>query len=186
MQVSFGAQQILEQLHDYLTRRFEEYAMQWSGDMYPSPCNFMSAKWTWTFCFGSVGNAMRFVLGTQFGLRLENWQEDFLAWFPGNEYSADGQLTFRGPRVTMLVHAASGRQKEGDGPGDAGSEATPPSILNQPSDTIMAVKKDPASGAGYDMGPLRTPHCCAVHPRTNLHCLGPSKGTIKKLYFRNS
>jgi hypothetical protein len=61
--------------------------------------------WTWIFSFSAILDAMRFVLGTQVGFRSENWQEGHFSWFPETSYGAHGQLVFRGPRVSMLIHS---------------------------------------------------------------------------------
>lgn len=178
MQVPFGAQQTLEELHKYLTSRFEEYAMQWGGTMHSSPVDVMLETWTWILCFNGVENATHFVLGTQFGMRTENWPEDFFSWFPENGYSADGQLTFRGPRVAMLIHATPKAAKKTEEKVDVHSHGTEshdtlPSISKQPSESIMAVKEDRMSSVGYDLVVCRGPqHCCAMHPIDCLRCLG--------------
>lgn len=107
---------------------------------------------------------MRFVLGSQFGLRSENWPEDFFAWFPDASYSADGQLIFRGPRFTMIVHSTpkhrtgmKQEEKASDHRGIPTLDALPPvsrqqsqrSVHSQPSiGNIMAVRQDRVSAIG--------------------------------------
>lgn len=109
LQVSTREQQSLKDLHSTLTSRFKEYAMQWCGVMLWPEDNATvkptSRTWSWIFSFNGMEDAMRFVLGTQFGLRSENWQDDFFNWVPESVFSADGQVVFRGPRVTMIVHS---------------------------------------------------------------------------------
>lgn len=176
---------MLKQLHTTLTSRLVEYATQWAGNsLYPDMDDSLSAMattWTWIFSFDGVADAMRFVLGTQFGIRSENWKDDFFTWFPENSYSEDGHLVHRGPRIAMIIHASPRAERRASESPEASLLLSRSSqgFMRQTSGNMMAVRQERPSTVGCAFKAFTNPCLSYTHwyalkrQRRKQHCTLP-------------